>query len=119
MEGAFKEMAEVVERLCEMASIAFVALGAGEAVVRTVWRWRDYGDLALKKDIWRRFAAAIILALEFALAADIAGTAIAPSWAAIGELAAIAAIRTFLNYFLERDLEAMRASRGEAASPKG
>jgi len=31
-------------------------------------------------------------------------SAIAPTWDDIGQLAAIAAIRTFLNYFLERDL---------------
>jgi uncharacterized membrane protein len=30
---------------------------------------------------------------------------ISPSWEQIGELGAIAVIRTFLNYFLERDLE--------------
>ena len=40
------------------------------------------------------------------LAADIVRSAIAPTWNDIGQLAAIAAIRTFLNYFLERDLAA-------------
>jgi uncharacterized membrane protein len=45
-----------------------------------------------------------ILALEFALAADIVRTAIAPTWDGIGHLAAIAVIRTVLNYFLERDM---------------
>jgi uncharacterized membrane protein len=30
---------------------------------------------------------------------------ITPEWADIGQLGAIAVIRTFLNYFLERDLE--------------
>jgi uncharacterized membrane protein len=111
LESALKDMAEVVQRLCEMASVLIIAVGAGEALLRSVWGWRAFGDLAAKKDIWRRFAAAIILALEFALAADIAGTAIAPTWAAIGELAAIAAIRTFLNYFLERDLKEFREGR--------
>jgi len=33
-------------------------------------------------------------------------SAIAPTWNDIGQLAAIAAIRTFLNHFLERDLAA-------------
>ena len=47
----------------------------------------------------------LVLGLEFALAADIVRTAIAPTWTDIGQLAAIAAIRTFLNYFLTRDLE--------------
>jgi uncharacterized membrane protein len=78
------------------------------------WRWRDYADLKLKKRIWRRFAASIMLALEFALGADIAHTAIAPSWTDIGQLAAIAAIRTFLNFFLERDLDS-----GGAALARG
>ncbi|HNO14476.1 MAG TPA: DUF1622 domain-containing protein, partial [Accumulibacter sp.] len=35
---------------------------------------------------------------------DILKTAIAPSWNDIGQLAAIAALRTALNYFLEREL---------------
>jgi uncharacterized membrane protein len=30
---------------------------------------------------------------------------ISPTWQDIGELGAIAVIRTFLNFFLERDLE--------------
>src|SRR5215469_3403661 len=96
--------ADLVARCCEVISVIFVGLGAAEAVARSVWRWRDYADLKLKKQIWRRFAASILLALEFALGADIARTAIAPTWAQIGQLAAIAAIRTFLNFFLERDL---------------
>lgn len=44
------------------------------------------------------------LALEFQLAADILSTAIAPSWDQIGKLAAIAVIRTGLNYFLAQEV---------------
>ncbi len=47
----------------------------------------------------------LVLALEFQLAADILSTAIAPSWDQIGKLAAIAVIRTTLNYFLSREME--------------
>ena len=50
-------------------------------------------------------AVAGLLGLEFELAADIIGSVVSPTWRDIGELAAIAVIRTFLNYFLERDLE--------------
>jgi len=39
------------------------------------------------------------------LAADIVRTAISQSWTDIGQLGAIAVIRTFLNYFLEKDVE--------------
>jgi uncharacterized membrane protein len=108
MEPILKDVAAVVALACELTAVGFVALGAAEALLRTAWRWRSYGDMAMKKDTWRRFAMAIILALEFALAADIARTAIAPSWREIGQLAAIAAIRTALNWFLERDLAEAR-----------
>ena len=50
------------------------------------------------------FARHLALALEFQLAADILSTAIAPSWDRIGKLAAIAVIRTALNYFLMLEL---------------
>ena len=60
------------------------------------------------------------LALEFQLAADILSTAIAPSWDQIGKLAAIAIIRTGLNYFLAQEVrqeapaEAPRPAREQA-----
>lgn len=50
------------------------------------------------------FGSTLAIALELLLAADILETAIAPTWDDIGKLAAIAAIRTTLNYFLEREL---------------
>jgi uncharacterized membrane protein len=37
-------------------------------------------------------------------------TAIAPTWVELGQLAAVAVIRTFLNYFLEKDVERIGAS---------
>lgn len=51
-----------------------------------------------------RFGSSLTVALELLLAADILATAIAPSWDEIGKLAAIAALRTALNYFLEREI---------------
>lgn len=47
----------------------------------------------------------LALSLEFLLAADILRTAVAPTWDEIGKLAAIATLRTLLNYFLERELK--------------
>ena len=47
------------------------------------------------------------------LAADIIGTSIAPTWQEVGQLGAIAAIRTFLNYFLEPDMAELRDSDAE------
>ncbi len=51
-----------------------------------------------------QYARWLVAGLTFQLAADIIGTAFAPSWDEIGQLAAIAVIRTFVNFFLERDL---------------
>jgi uncharacterized membrane protein len=56
------------------------------------------------REIWLKFATWILLALEFALAADIVRTAVAPTWEDISKLAVIASIRTMLNYFLAKDI---------------
>jgi uncharacterized membrane protein len=53
-----------------------------------------------------QYARWLIAGLTFQLAADIIETSVAPSWESIGRLAAIAAIRAFVSYFLERDMAA-------------
>ena len=57
------------------------------------------------EDIRLRLGRWLALALEFELGADILRTAIAPSWYDIGQLAAIATIRTLLNYFLQKEID--------------
>ncbi|MEO0946859.1 MAG: DUF1622 domain-containing protein [Cyanobacteria bacterium J06641_5] len=47
----------------------------------------------------------LALALEVQLGADILNTTISPSFEALGKLAAISVIRTFLNYFLQKEIE--------------
>lgn len=54
--------------------------------------------------VWLRYARWLVAGLTFQLAADIIETSLSPSWEEVGKLAAIAAIRTFLNFFLGRDL---------------
>ena len=51
------------------------------------------------------FARYLTLALELQLAADILSTSVAPTWDRIGKLAAIAVIRTALNYFLSQEVK--------------
>ena len=60
------------------------------------------------------FARYLTLALELQLAADILSTSVAPTWDRIGKLAAIAVIRTALNYFLNKELKDEQASRKHA-----
>lgn len=52
-----------------------------------------------------QFGSAVAVSLELLLGADVLATAVAPTWNEIGKLAAIAVIRTTLNYFLERELK--------------
>jgi uncharacterized membrane protein len=52
------------------------------------------------------------------LGADVIRTAIAPTWTQIGQLGAIAAIRTFLNHFLEEDLEELSTAGERHSDPK-
>jgi uncharacterized membrane protein len=54
-----------------------------------------------------QYARWLVAGLTFQLAADIIATAFSPSWEEIGHLAAISVIRTFVNYFLERDMAAV------------
>ena len=66
------------------------------------------------KQFWARFGVWLLLSLEFELGADIIRTAISPTWTQIGQLGAIAVIRTFLNHFLEEDLEKYKITAGPA-----
>lgn len=62
-----------------------------------------------RRDVWLRYARWLVAGLTFQLAADIIETSITTNWDAVARVGAIAVIRTFLNYFLERDLEDVRA----------
>jgi len=58
--------------------------------------------------VWLDFAGWLVAALTFQLAADIISTSFSPSWDEVGRLGAIAAIRIFLSYFLDREVENTR-----------
>jgi uncharacterized membrane protein len=71
-----------------------------------------------RRDVWLRYARWLVAALTFQLAADIIETSITTSWDAVGRIAAVAVIRTFLNFFLERDLEDTRKRQRESELPR-
>ena len=66
-----------------------------------------------RRMVWMGYGRWLIAGLTFQLAADILETSIRTSWESIGQLGAIAVIRTFLNYFLEKDIvETREIDRG-------
>ena len=69
-----------------------------------------------RRDVGSRYARWLVAGLTFQLAADIIETSITTSWDAVGRLAAVAVIRTFLNYFLENDLGEMREREREGGA---
>ena len=87
-------------------AIGIILIGAGLAIalfklfsVKTSPPQKKYHVVRLA------LARFLVLGLEFQLAADILATAVKPSWDQLGRLGAIAAIRTFLNFFLQKELK--------------
>ena len=109
MEAIFREVSGAIALVLECLSVLMIVIGAVEALWRVLpalARINSTQSQGLRRQAWLSLARWLLLGLEFMLAADIVRSAIAPDWNDIGQLAAIAVIRTFLNYFLERDLEA-------------
>ncbi|HKD47702.1 MAG TPA: DUF1622 domain-containing protein [Rhizomicrobium sp.] len=112
MEDLLRQLAGSIARAIEVVAIILIGYGAGEAFAGVLPHLlRHVVEAGWRKALFVRFGTWLILGLQFALAADIVRSVISPTWTDIGQLAAIAAIRTFLNYFLERDLEEMDPKR--------
>lgn len=117
MEELIHRFAEFAERLTDVAAVAVVTYGVVEAFVRLLpVMGRPHASHGERKVIWRRFGVWLLLGLEFELAADIIGSIVSPTWQDIGQLGAIAVIRTFVNYFLEQDLERAEEDAEPAAN---
>jgi uncharacterized membrane protein len=103
----------------ELLAAVVIAIGIIEAVwqIATVLlSTRRYSESSheAEENVRLRFGRWLALALEFELGADILRTAVAPSWSDIGQLAAIAAIRTALNFFLQHEIDNATARRAAA-----
>ena len=96
----------IIETFLEIAAliiIVFASLKAMQGLMARLIRHRQLVDY--HEAVRLEFGLSLALALEFLLAADIAATAVSPSWEALGKLGFVAAIRTFLNFFLEKEVE--------------
>jgi uncharacterized membrane protein len=105
MESIFTTLVGYIEFAFNVASVFIITAGGAQAFYGALSVMVRRAVVAEQRRVWSTFARWLVLALEFALAADLLRTVVAPTWADVGQLAAIAAIRTFLSYFLERDIE--------------
>ena len=71
-----------------------------------------------RREIWLRYARVLVAGMTFQLGADIIETSITAGWEAVARLGAIAVIRTFLNFFLERDLTEIREIQHERTAER-
>lgn len=104
-----KELAEIITKYLSSTVEVIAAVVIGIALLKFLYKYIRHllhpNDGITNQTIRIHFGSALTVALELLLAADILATAIAPTWDDIGKLAAIAILRTALNYFLERELK--------------
>lgn len=114
MLDALKALTNYLAGGIEAVAAVMIGLAAIEATLRACplfIRWsttlqQEVEPIRLRLGRW------LTLALEFEVAADILRTAIAPSWNDIGQLAAIVALRTALNYTLKKEVESAETREG-------
>jgi len=86
-------------------ALIVVAIGTAEAFFTGLWvAFPALASHRRFREILVRYGRWLVAGLTFQLAAEIIATSIAPGWQEVRQLGAIAVIRTFLNFFLERDL---------------
>ncbi len=98
-----------LEVTLEIIAIFIIASAVLIALQRLLRRIGRVGNYETWESIRLELGLALALSLEFLLAADIVATAVSPSWDAIGKLSAVTGIRTFLNFFLEKEVQELEA----------
>jgi uncharacterized membrane protein len=112
-EELLRNAVSFLVRLTEAGAATVIFVGAIVSFVLFIYRGlilRHADSFIRVRLVLGRFLA---LGLEFQLASDLLRTAVAPSFEEIGKLAAVATIRTALNYFLNQDIK----SEGRELSP--
>src|SRR5215813_10532612 len=97
---------EPATRIIELVGVMLILGGAAAATVRFLTRWVSTGLDSAYREYRQHLGRAILLGLEFLVAGDIINTvAVDPTFRSVGVLAGIVAIRTFLSFSLEVEIE--------------
>ncbi len=115
MEDWFRSATKVIIAAIEAMALVIISIATVEAFFAGLWA--AFARSAASRQVsavWLRFDRWLVAALSFLLAADIIGTLIAPTWQEVAQVGAIAVIRTFLNYFLGRDMDELRKRDAES-----
>ena len=109
LETLMEHVVFFLEVTLEIIAILIIASAVSIALQRLLRRMNQLRNYEIWESIRLELALALALSLEFLLAADIVATAVSPSWDAIGKLGAITGIRTFLNFFLQKEVQELEA----------
>jgi len=103
----FGEATHLISVGIEIFGIAIIVIGGMIASVLFLVDWKKNQTFLVTYQKYReRLGQAILLGLEFLVAADIIGTvAVDPTYQNIGVLGAIVLIRTFLSFALEIEIK--------------
>ena len=107
-EHTLRSAVFLLVRLVEAAGAVVIFLGPAIGFGRFVRTSLVRRDLSAFNQVRLDVGRFLALGLEFQLAYDLLRTAVAPSFEEIGKLAAVAAIRTALNFFLRREIREER-----------
>src|SRR5271167_2636979 len=120
VEALLHSVAHYVALGIEAIAIAVIAVGAVEAVFGIARvTLKSAATNQDRRSVWLNFARWLVAGLTFQLAADVVNTSFEPTWDELGRLAVIAAIRTFLSFFLDRELDDTRDLQHRGVMAKG
>jgi uncharacterized membrane protein len=103
-ENTLRVAVFILVRVTESAAALVIFFGAAFGFGRFVWASVAQRAIASFTPVRIDLGRFLALGLEFQLASDLLRTAVAPTFEEIGKLAAVAAIRTALNFFLSREI---------------
>ena len=105
IKTALDSCGRLLETILNAFSLFCIVAGLFLTIIKIITEGnRNPGDHPMHTYFRKMFGGWLIVALEFQLAADITGTIVSPTTSHLIELGAIALIRTFLNYFLVKEL---------------
>lgn len=104
-EGLLQHVVIAVKVFLEGIAISIIVIAAVRTILKLLRSLKSSGHQQHWVIVRLDLGLALALSLEFLLAADIVSTAVSPSWDDLGKLATITGIRTFLNFFLHREVD--------------
>jgi uncharacterized membrane protein len=118
MEEIAKFVTINVSHTVETLAAIIIGIAVLQVLLHFMTLLYKHSEKISKEEIRLQFGSSVAVALELLLGADVLATAVAPSWNDIGQLAAIAVIRTVLNFFLEKELKKMHNGKSNGMLKK-